>query len=150
MSNSGTHHAWKRPISRIYLYNLDVGENYYMPMTTYLDNKASLDSPGALSFRYGQIYLIIVTVIIWVCSGFILSNTPLVIPTLNVQEQITIIYVRYTNIINVLMTVYSLLFLLISFSWHQGLLFYAYLYYYSWRALHLNDTIQLIILWHFE
>ena len=44
--------AWKRPISRSYLYNLDVGENYYMPMTTYLDNKKQLDTPGALCFRY--------------------------------------------------------------------------------------------------
>ena len=43
--------AWKRPISRIYPYNLDVGENYYIPMTTYLDNKAQLETPGALTFR---------------------------------------------------------------------------------------------------
>ena len=52
MSASRGNHAWKRPITRIYPYNLDVGENYYMPMTTYLDNKTSLDIPGALSFRY--------------------------------------------------------------------------------------------------
>ena len=43
--------AWKRPISRIYPYNLDVGENYYIPMTTYLDNKGQLETPGALTFR---------------------------------------------------------------------------------------------------
>ena len=42
------------------MYNLDVGENYYMPMTTYLNNKTALDSPGALSFRYVEIYLIVV------------------------------------------------------------------------------------------
>ena len=34
-----------------------VGENYYHPMTTYLDAKytdisAKIDTPGALSFRY--------------------------------------------------------------------------------------------------
>ena len=52
MSASRGNLAWKRPITRIYPYNLDVGENYYMPMTTYLDNKTSLDIPGALSFRY--------------------------------------------------------------------------------------------------
>ena len=51
MSGPENKHAWKRPISRIYLYNLDVGENYYMPMTTYLDNEAALETPGALSFR---------------------------------------------------------------------------------------------------
>ena len=49
MPSNGT--AWKRPISRIYTYNLNVGENYYTPMTTYLDNKAGLETPGALSFR---------------------------------------------------------------------------------------------------
>ena len=31
--------AWKRPVSRIYHYNLEVGENYYNPMTAYIDNK---------------------------------------------------------------------------------------------------------------
>merc|ERR1711863_187904 len=50
MSASRGNHAWKRPITRIYPYNLDVGENYYMPMTTYLDNKKQLDTPGALCF----------------------------------------------------------------------------------------------------
>ena len=27
---------WKRPTSRTYAYNLDLGEHYYHPMTTYL------------------------------------------------------------------------------------------------------------------
>jgi len=48
--------AWKRPVSRLYHYNLDVGENYYHPMTTYLDEKYSssskVETPGALSFRF--------------------------------------------------------------------------------------------------
>ena len=48
---SGNKIAWKRPISRIYPYNLEVGENYYIPMTTYLDNKVALETPGALTFR---------------------------------------------------------------------------------------------------
>ena len=47
--------AWKRPVSRLYHYNLDVGENYYNPMTAYLDEKYStphkVETPGALSFR---------------------------------------------------------------------------------------------------
>lgn len=51
MSTSSNKLAWKRPISRTYAYNLEVGENYYSPMTDYLDNKATLDTPGALSFR---------------------------------------------------------------------------------------------------
>merc|ERR1712126_576703 len=41
---------WKRPVSRIYHYNLEVGENYYQPMTSYLDSKTTSDTPGALSF----------------------------------------------------------------------------------------------------
>ena len=49
--------SWKRPVSRMYSYNFQVGENYYHPMTTYLDAKytdisAKIDTPGALSFRY--------------------------------------------------------------------------------------------------
>ena len=48
--------AWKRPVSRLYHYNLDVGENYYNPMTAYLDEKyatsAKVETPGALSFRF--------------------------------------------------------------------------------------------------
>ena len=65
MSNKvGTGGAWKRPVSRMYSYNYQVGENYYHPMTTYLDDKYTMptggdiisrktDVPGALSFRYG-------------------------------------------------------------------------------------------------
>merc|ERR1712038_1449595 len=50
MSSQRMH--WKRPVSRIYHYNLEVGENYYHPMTNYLDSKttALIDAPGALSF----------------------------------------------------------------------------------------------------
>merc|ERR1711974_462069 len=49
MSSQNT--AWKRPVSRIYHYNLEVGENYYNPMTSYIDNKATIgEAPGALSF----------------------------------------------------------------------------------------------------
>jgi hypothetical protein len=48
--------AWKRPVSRLYHYNLDVGENYYNPMTAYLDEKYStsmkVETPGPLSFRF--------------------------------------------------------------------------------------------------
>lgn len=61
MSNKiGTGGAWKRPISRMYSYNYQVGENYYHPMTTYLDGKYTsntgdilrkTDIPGAMSFR---------------------------------------------------------------------------------------------------
>ena len=65
MSNKvGTGGAWKRPISRMYSYNYQVGENYYHPMTTYLDDKYTTaagdlmtttirktDTPGAMSFR---------------------------------------------------------------------------------------------------
>merc|ERR1712228_608652 len=46
---------WKRPINRMYSYNYQVGENYYLPMTSYLSSKAeagssSLDLPGPLCF----------------------------------------------------------------------------------------------------
>ena len=48
--------AWKRPVSRLYHYNLDVGENYYNPMTSYLDEKyaasTKVETPGPLTFRY--------------------------------------------------------------------------------------------------
>lgn len=51
----GSGGAWKRPVSRMYSYNYAVGENYYHPMTTYLDAKTQsadkLETPGALSFR---------------------------------------------------------------------------------------------------
>merc|ERR1712027_104521 len=33
---------WKRPINRTYHYNFEVGENYYLPMTTYLESKSSM------------------------------------------------------------------------------------------------------------
>ena len=55
---SGNKIAWKRPISRIYPYNLEVGENYYIPMTTYLDNKVALETPGALTFRQVEYQII--------------------------------------------------------------------------------------------
>merc|ERR1711923_592332 len=50
MSGGNSNAAWKRPVSRIYHYNLEVGENYYNPMTSYIDNKAIGEAPGALSF----------------------------------------------------------------------------------------------------
>ena len=34
---------WKRPTSRTYAYNLDLGEHYYHPMTTYLVSELALD-----------------------------------------------------------------------------------------------------------
>lgn len=43
---------WRRPVSRMYSYNLDVGEHYYSPMTGYLDQDRSTrgETPGALTF----------------------------------------------------------------------------------------------------
>merc|ERR1711894_272337 len=47
--------AWKRPISRTYEFNLQLGENYYSPQTLYLDQKAYaghgqiIPPPGALT-----------------------------------------------------------------------------------------------------
>lgn len=43
---------WKRPISRMYSYNLDLGEHYYSPMTHYLDTERGTrgETPGALTF----------------------------------------------------------------------------------------------------
>ena len=43
---------WKRPVSRTYMYNLDVGEHYYSPLTTYLDAERGTrgETPGALTF----------------------------------------------------------------------------------------------------
>ncbi len=35
---------WKRPTSRTYAYNLDLGEHYYHPMTTYLVSEPALDA----------------------------------------------------------------------------------------------------------
>ena len=49
--------AWKRPISRTYEFNLQLGENYYSPQTLYLDQKAYaghgqiIEPPGALTMR---------------------------------------------------------------------------------------------------
>jgi len=43
---------WKRPATRMYSYNLDLGEHYYSPMTTYLDTERGTrgETPGALTF----------------------------------------------------------------------------------------------------
>merc|ERR1712098_190708 len=43
---------WKRPINRMYSYNYQVGENYYLPMTSYIEakDKAKEEMPGPLSF----------------------------------------------------------------------------------------------------
>eukprot|EP00091_Calanus_sinicus_P022429 TRINITY_DN70_c0_g1_i7.p1 TRINITY_DN70_c0_g1~~TRINITY_DN70_c0_g1_i7.p1 ORF type:complete len:109 (-),score=28.58 TRINITY_DN70_c0_g1_i7:228-554(-) len=44
---------WKRPVNRMYSYNYQVGENYYLPMTSYLESKNSgaiSDLPGPLCF----------------------------------------------------------------------------------------------------
>merc|ERR1712168_634125 len=45
---------WKRPVNRMYAYNFQIGENYYLPMTSYLETKnnpgPSNDLPGPLCF----------------------------------------------------------------------------------------------------
>jgi len=43
---------WRRPTSRTYMYNLDVGEHYYHPMTSYLEAERGTrgETPGALTF----------------------------------------------------------------------------------------------------
>merc|ERR1712117_752824 len=43
---------WKRPVNRMYAYNFQIGENYYLPMTSYLEAKAPTgsDVPGPLCF----------------------------------------------------------------------------------------------------
>ena len=43
---------WRRPVSRMYSYNLDLGEHYYSPMTSYLDTDRNTrgETPGALTF----------------------------------------------------------------------------------------------------
>jgi len=43
---------WRRPVSRTYMYNLDVGEHYYHPMTNYLEAERGTrgETPGALTF----------------------------------------------------------------------------------------------------
>jgi len=43
---------WRRPIARVYNYNLDLGESYYAPMSDYLDQgrRARGETPGALTY----------------------------------------------------------------------------------------------------
>ncbi len=43
---------WRRPTARTYAYNLEVGEHYYQPMTSYLDAERGTrgETPGALTF----------------------------------------------------------------------------------------------------
>jgi len=43
---------WRKPVSRTYAYNLDLGEHYYSPMTNYLDSERGTrgETPGALTF----------------------------------------------------------------------------------------------------
>jgi len=45
---------WKRPVNRMYAYNFQIGENYYLPMTSYIENKSAPvsgnDLPGPLCF----------------------------------------------------------------------------------------------------
>lgn len=43
---------WRKPVSRMYSYNLDLGEHYYSPMTSYLETERGTrgDTPGALTF----------------------------------------------------------------------------------------------------
>merc|ERR1712168_59697 len=45
---------WKRPVNRMYTYNFQIGENYYLPMTSYLENKSAPvtapEIPGPLCF----------------------------------------------------------------------------------------------------
>merc|ERR1712150_252198 len=43
---------WKRPVNRMYTYNFQIGENYYLPMTSYLETKtgAAASVPGPLCF----------------------------------------------------------------------------------------------------
>ena len=43
---------WKRPVNRMYAYNYQIGENYYLPMTSYLESKggAAAATPGPLCF----------------------------------------------------------------------------------------------------
>nr|AGN29690.1 hypothetical protein [Acartia pacifica] len=47
----GSSGNWKRPINRMYSYNYQVGENYYLPMKNYIDSKETKpDIPGPLCF----------------------------------------------------------------------------------------------------
>merc|ERR1711887_187884 len=41
---------WKRPVNRMYSYNYQVGENYYLPMTSCISSKAEgKEGPGSPS-----------------------------------------------------------------------------------------------------
>merc|ERR1712002_906513 len=40
---------WRRPIARVYSYNLDLGETYYSPMKDYLERERG-ETPGALTY----------------------------------------------------------------------------------------------------
>ena len=43
---------WRRPIARVYSYNLDLGETYYSPMKDYLEKERRErgETPGALTY----------------------------------------------------------------------------------------------------
>ena len=45
---------WKRPVSRTYGYNLDVGQHYYSHHTDYLDSERGSrgEAPGKLWFHF--------------------------------------------------------------------------------------------------
>ena len=50
-TRTGSH--WKRPPTRVYDYNYDVGQHYYKPMMNHLDKKSagvSTEPPGPKSF----------------------------------------------------------------------------------------------------
>lgn len=44
---------WKRPVTRMYSYNLDLGEHYYYPISHYLEAERGTrgETPGALTFN---------------------------------------------------------------------------------------------------
>ena len=44
---------WSRPVTRAYTYNLNVGENYYAPLTDYLDSTDR--SQRGKNFFFGEI-----------------------------------------------------------------------------------------------
>jgi len=43
---------WRRPVARVYSYNLDLGENYYSPMKDYVasERRERGETPGALTY----------------------------------------------------------------------------------------------------
>merc|ERR1712226_225091 len=55
-SSRSSYGAWARPVTRTYGYNFTVGQNYYVPMTQYLEAKYSapsgekLDLPGGMTY----------------------------------------------------------------------------------------------------